>query len=71
MPSPAILISDIGMPDQDGYSLIARVRQRHAFDNGGQKVPAVALTAARSTGRPPPRVISRLSGSRRQAGGSG
>jgi PAS domain S-box-containing protein len=40
---PAILISDIGMPDQDGYSLIARVRQRDA-DQGGQ-VPAVALTA--------------------------
>jgi signal transduction histidine kinase len=38
-----VLISDIGMPDEDGYSLIRRVRSLPA-DRGG-KVPAIALTA--------------------------
>jgi len=38
-----VLISDIGMPDMDGYELIRRVRERPA-DRGG-RVPAVALTA--------------------------
>jgi PAS domain S-box-containing protein len=40
---PDILISDIGMPDEDGYDLIRRVRQLRE-DQGGS-VPAVALTA--------------------------
>lgn len=40
---PDILISDIGMPDQDGYSLIAKMRAL-APDQGGQ-IPAIALTA--------------------------
>jgi PAS domain S-box-containing protein len=40
---PDLLISDIGMPDEDGYGLIRRVRQIPA-ENGG-KVPAIALTA--------------------------
>ena len=34
-----LLISDIGMPDMDGYSLIRQIRQR------GNAIPAVALTA--------------------------
>ena len=38
-----VLISDIGMPDEDGYSLIAKVRALDK-DRGG-KVPAAALTA--------------------------
>jgi PAS domain S-box-containing protein len=38
-----VLVSDIGMPDEDGYSLIGRVRERDAR-NGG-RTPAVALTA--------------------------
>jgi CheY-like chemotaxis protein len=38
-----ILISDIGMPDEDGYSLIRKVR-RLSPDEGGQ-IPAAALTA--------------------------
>jgi PAS domain S-box-containing protein len=38
-----LLISDIGMPGEDGYELIRRVRQLPA-ENGG-KVPAIALTA--------------------------
>jgi PAS domain S-box-containing protein len=40
---PDLLISDIGMPDEDGYELIRRVRQLPA-ESGG-KVPAIALTA--------------------------
>jgi PAS domain S-box-containing protein len=38
-----VLISDIGMPDEDGYSLIAKVRAL-GKERGG-KVPAAALTA--------------------------
>ncbi|HVR73831.1 MAG TPA: response regulator [Planctomycetota bacterium] len=40
---PHILLSDIAMPGEDGYSLIRRVRKRPGEDGG--KVPAVALTA--------------------------
>jgi signal transduction histidine kinase/ActR/RegA family two-component response regulator len=41
--SPNLLISDIGMPDDDGYSLIRKVRARPP-ERGGS-IPAVALTA--------------------------
>ncbi|HEY0008939.1 MAG TPA: PAS domain S-box protein [Tepidisphaeraceae bacterium] len=38
-----VLVSDIGMPDEDGYALIRRVR---ALDPvGGGDIPAIALTA--------------------------
>jgi len=40
---PAVLVSDIGMPEEDGYFLIGAVRALSA--NEGGKVPAVALTA--------------------------
>ncbi|MBF2000667.1 MAG: PAS domain-containing protein [Synechococcales cyanobacterium M58_A2018_015] len=40
---PDVLISDIGMPDEDGYALIARVRALPP-DEGG-RTPAIALTA--------------------------
>src|SRR5437762_3060854 len=40
---PDVLVSDIGMPDGDGYSLIRRVRSLEG--QSGAKVPAVALTA--------------------------
>jgi hypothetical protein len=47
---PDVIISDIGMPDEDGYSLIRKVRSLPA-EQGGH-VPAVALTAyARSEDR--------------------
>ncbi|HEV2914802.1 MAG TPA: response regulator [Pyrinomonadaceae bacterium] len=41
-----LLISDIGMPEEDGYSLIKKVRQ--LGDQHGQ-IPAIALTAYAST----------------------
>jgi signal transduction histidine kinase/CheY-like chemotaxis protein len=40
---PDILISDLGMPDEDGYSLISKIRALPA-ERGGQ-IPAAALTA--------------------------
>ncbi|HTL03682.1 MAG TPA: CHASE3 domain-containing protein [Vicinamibacterales bacterium] len=40
---PDLLVADIGLPDEDGYALIQRVRNLPA-DEGGQ-TPAVALTA--------------------------
>ncbi len=47
---PHVLVSDIGMPDVDGYELLRRVRALGAAKGG--RVPAVALTAfARSEDR--------------------
>ena len=40
---PDVLLSDIAMPGQDGYSLIRAIRMRPIEKGGG--VPAVALTA--------------------------
>src|SRR5690349_368040 len=40
---PDILISDLGMPDEDGYSLISKIRALPP-ERGGQ-IPAVAVTA--------------------------
>jgi PAS domain S-box-containing protein len=40
---PDVLVSDIGMPDMDGYMLIQQVRMLTP-DQGGQ-IPAIALTA--------------------------
>jgi CheY-like chemotaxis protein len=40
---PDVLLSDIGMPGEDGYELVRRVRELPA-ERGG-KTPAAALTA--------------------------
>ncbi len=38
-----VLVSDLAMPEEDGYSLISRIRS--ANGNGNRHLPAVALTA--------------------------
>lgn len=40
---PDVLVSDIGMPDEDGYSLIRRVRALGLDEGGG--IPAAAVSA--------------------------
>jgi CheY-like chemotaxis protein len=42
---PDVLVSDIGMPGEDGYSLIRRIRAWEADRDDGSPIPAVALTA--------------------------
>ena len=40
---PDILLADINMPDEDGYSLVRRIRGNS--DENGSRFPAIALTA--------------------------
>ena len=40
---PHILISDIGLPDVDGYDLIRKIRE--GFEQRSSTLPAIALTA--------------------------
>ena len=48
---PDLILSDIGMPVEDGYMLIRRIRNEEA-KKGRKRVPAIALTAfARETDR--------------------
>lgn len=53
---PDLLLSDIGMPEQDGYAFIRKVR---ASGDGIAKIPAIALTAY---ARPEDRVRSLSAG---------
>jgi PAS domain S-box-containing protein len=41
---PAVLVSDIGMPETDGYELLRRLRKQGAAA-GEERLPAIALTA--------------------------
>jgi signal transduction histidine kinase/ActR/RegA family two-component response regulator len=41
--TPHVIISDIGMPDEDGYSLIRSIRTSPVADH--KDIPAIALTA--------------------------
>ena len=41
--APDILVSDIGMPTEDGYFLIRQIRTFKP--ERGEKIPAIALTA--------------------------
>jgi PAS domain S-box-containing protein len=54
---PDVLVSDIEMPDEDGYSLIRKVRAWDA--ERGRRTPAVAVTAY---GRPEDRMRSLTAG---------
>ena len=46
---PHVLVTDIGMPEEDGYELLRKVR---AMEDGQPTTPAIALTAfARSEDR--------------------
>ncbi len=54
---PDVLISDISMPDEDGYTLIERVRAMSPEEGG--KIPAIALTALE---RPNDRIRSLAAG---------
>ncbi len=40
---PDVIVSDLAMPDEDGYSLLTRIRRLPA-ENGGE-IPALALSA--------------------------
>jgi CheY-like chemotaxis protein len=40
---PDVLVSDIAMPDEDGFELVRRLRQRRAMRGGD--LPALAVTA--------------------------
>jgi CheY-like chemotaxis protein len=40
---PDLLVSDLGMPEMDGYSLIRQIRTMSSEQGG--KIPAIALTA--------------------------
>jgi len=40
--NPDVLVSDIGMPNEDGYTLLKKVRQ---LNSRAEMIPAVALTA--------------------------
>jgi signal transduction histidine kinase/ActR/RegA family two-component response regulator len=41
--TPDVVLSDIGMPDRDGYDLMSAIRARSEAEGG--RVPAIALTA--------------------------
>ena len=40
---PHVLVSDLAMPGEDGYSLIRKVRERGKVSGG--EIPAIALTS--------------------------
>ncbi len=57
---PDVLVSDIGMPVEDGYSLVTKVRALELTDGGrGPRIAALALTAY---ARPEDRVSALRSG---------
>jgi signal transduction histidine kinase len=64
--TPGLLVSDIGMPGEDGYDLIRKVRALTAEDCGpGARRRSDRL---RSIGRPATRVVGRISVARGEAG---
>ena len=66
---PAVVVSDIALPHQDGYDLIRRIRERYRAD----VLPAIALTAfapRRIAARPSTPATSRTCRSRSTRGSS-
>jgi len=45
---PSVIVSDLGMPEEDGYSLANEIRQRDA--RSGTRTPMIALTGYASPG---------------------
>jgi PAS domain S-box-containing protein len=45
---PSVVVSDIGMPDEDGYSLAEEIRKRDA--RSGRRTPMIALTGYAGAG---------------------
>jgi CheY-like chemotaxis protein len=45
---PSVIVSDIGMPDEDGYSLAEEIRKRDA--RSGKRTPMIALTGYAGAG---------------------
>ncbi len=43
--NPDVLISDLGMPVRDGYSLVKEIRARESTSGTSQHLPVIALTA--------------------------
>jgi PAS domain S-box-containing protein len=41
---PDVLVSDVGMPEEDGYALIGKIRKQES-ERGEKNMPALALTA--------------------------
>ena len=41
--SPDVLVADIGLPGEDGYALVRKIRE---LESGrGRRIPAIAVTA--------------------------
>ena len=65
--NPEVLVSDLGMPDEDGFDLIRQIR---AHGHHAKDLPAVALDGIRPQERPAPSAAGRFSDARPQAGRS-
>ena len=64
---PDVIVSDIGMPETDGYDFIRRVRAVYT----ARQIPAAALTAFARIGGPQTGLARRLPDAHRQARGPG